>query len=265
MLKKYTIKLVNSFRKRLREAQIYFASRKLLSPRNLNTYRSVSPLKIADNIETVLPYDEKYFENQYGDMHKARKKDNRVVYAVYEYYLMVETLLKYLGLKGSLRSVKILEVGCNNGYTVMLLRQVGIEAYGVDVNKYALSVASDFVKPYVFYGSFAEIPFADNTFDITVSWGTIEHLPENLSSKCLSEAIRVSKKAIWIGCDNVPPSLEPTHVTNYPIEWWEKKLEALGQKVDYKLRETIKNHPILLKRNFYPPALECVLNKKENR
>jgi SAM-dependent methyltransferase len=262
MFKKYKDKLANSIRKRMRKAQIFFDTRGLIDQKKINTTRSISPIKIADNIETVIPYGEKYFENQYGDMHKARKRDSKVIYDVYEYYLMVDSLLKYLNLRDSLSSVKILEAGCNNGYTVMMLRQVGIEAYGVDVNKYALSVASDFVKPYLSYGSFAEIPYADNSFDITVSWGTIEHLPEELSSKCLSEAIRVSRKAIWIGCDNVPASIEPTHVTNYPIEWWEQKLEALGQKVDNKLRETIKNHPILLKRRFYPPALECVLNKK---
>jgi ubiquinone/menaquinone biosynthesis C-methylase UbiE len=195
-------------------------------------------------------------------MKKTNKKDNSIIYNIYECFLVVDSIVQYLNLKEHSHSLKILDMGCNNGYMVLLLRQMGYEAYGIDINKYAFEVASDSAKPYLFTGSFADIPFADNTFDISISWGTIEHLPETLSSKCLSEAIRVSSKAVWIGCDNIPQSIEPYHITNYPIDWWEKKLELLGQRVDYKLRDFIKSRLSLRKNQAYWNALECVLNKK---
>jgi SAM-dependent methyltransferase len=261
MIKKNMNKLAGSFKKRLREFNIFLESRKLPNFGQMNTNLSVAPIKTPDNIESSIPYDEEYFEKNYGDMKKNRKKDSKVIYNTFEFYLVLDAIVRYLKLDGSYRSQKILEVGCNNGYTVMLFRQMGYEAYGIDISDYAFKQASDFVRPFLFKGSFADIPFADNTFDITISWGTIEHLPEEESSKCLSEAIRVSKKAIWIGCDNVPQLIEPYHLTNHPIDWWEKKLEALGQKVDNNLRNFIRHQPFLWKRKFYWDALECVLKK----
>jgi len=262
MIRKNLKKLINSFKKRFREIDIYLEAKKIPDYGKFNTNLSIKPLKTPGKIETVISYGEEYFENNYGDMNRAKKKDSKVIYDAFEFFLVLDSLIRYLNLDGKRRKLKILEVGCNNGYTVLMFRQMGLEAYGVDVSEYAFKVASDSIRPYLFTGSFDDIPFADNTFDITVSWGTIEHLPESVSSKCLSEAIRVSKKAVWIGCDNVPQSIEPYHLTNYPIDWWEKILESLGQKVDPKLREFIRATPFLHKRNSYWSALECVLKKQ---
>ena len=122
MLSKNVKKLANSFKKRLRELDIFIESKRIPNYGKINTNISVTPIKTLSNVETVVPYGEKYFEKNYGDMNKNRKKDKKVIYNAYEFYLVLEALVKYLNLGGEYRKLKILEIGCNNGYTVMLLQ-----------------------------------------------------------------------------------------------------------------------------------------------
>ncbi len=257
LLIKHAGKLANSWRKRQREWEISRIGRSLFRGRTFNEVAAVASVDRSAVPVTAMPYDEKYFEPRYGDMGRKTLTARRVLLDVYECYVVIEVIAARLGRAPS--ALKILDIGCNNGYLVLLLRELGFEAYGVDASEYALRLAPERVKPYLYLGSFAGLPFGDRTFDLAVSWGTIEHLPESDSDSCLKEAIRVSREAMWIGCDNVPQSIEPYHLTNYPIDWWERKLEKLGQQVDLELRDAIRHHPFLWKTQFYWDALECRL------
>lgn len=259
ILNKHAGKLANSWRKRRRAWEISRLATPLLRGRTFNQAATVSLAAHSSPVITAIPYDEKYFEPRYGDMGRKTLTARQVLLDVYECYAVIETIAARLG--RAPHAFKILDIGCNNGYLVLLLRELGFEAYGVDASQYALGLAPERIKPYLYLGSFSDLPFGDQAFDLAVSWGTIEHLPESDSDACLKEAIRVSREAIWIGCDNVPQSIEPYHLTNYPINWWERKLEKLGQRVDVELREAIRHHPFLWKRRFYWDALECRLAK----
>lgn len=69
---------------------------------------------------------------------------------------------------------KTLDVGCAAGYLVEGLRDRGVEAYGVDVSEYALSVVRDDIKPYCTYHSATE-PM-EGKYDLVTCIEVLEHL-----------------------------------------------------------------------------------------
>ena len=59
---------------------------------------------------------------------------------------------------------KVLDVGCGIGAFVTGLRKSGIEAYGIDAAEVLERLWN---KDYLFLADASDIPFADNTFDIS--------------------------------------------------------------------------------------------------
>jgi len=49
----------------------------------------------------------------------------------------------------SLQNKKVLEIGCAKGFIVEALRDLGVNAYGIDVSEYAISCAREDIKPYL--------------------------------------------------------------------------------------------------------------------
>jgi len=56
--------------------------------------------------------------------------------------------LRY-NLDHSLQNKKVLEIGCAKGFVVQAMRELGIDAYGIDVSQYAIDCADESVKPYL--------------------------------------------------------------------------------------------------------------------
>lgn len=73
---------------------------------------------------------------------------------------------------------RILDVGCAKGFLVKAFKDLGIEAWGVDVSEYALSAAPDDVCPYLCKVDLNKdvLPFRDEYFDFVISLTTIECL-----------------------------------------------------------------------------------------
>jgi SAM-dependent methyltransferase len=103
------------------------------------------------------------------------------------FYSLAEYCLHLIHLRayeeaGSLAGDKdVLDLGCNNGYGTALIAAAGGCAVGVDVSPVAIDDAQrrfgDCVKGfYVFDGGV--IPFADDSFDMVVSFQVIEHISE---------------------------------------------------------------------------------------
>lgn len=103
-------------------------------------------------------YDISYFDGKLGPYkHNAG-------YTVYNRYSRVhddfvpaeqstgeywkDLALRY-NLDHSLQNKKVLEIGCAKGFVVEALRDLGVNAYGLDVSQYAHDCAREDIKPYL--------------------------------------------------------------------------------------------------------------------
>lgn len=92
---------------------------------------------------------------------------------------------------------KVLEVGIGAGTDFTQWVRAGAYAYGIDLTQEALEntkrrLALEHLQAEeLLQANAQEIPYPDNTFDLTYSWGVIHHAPK--PEKCLEEIIRVTK------------------------------------------------------------------------
>lgn len=95
--------------------------------------------------------------------------------------------------------IKVLDFGCGQGSSVIELRALGIDAYGVDIAQSKIDAANNQLSSQgenikandVFRTILQNIPFEDNTFDYIFSNQVLEHV-ENLD-KSANEIARVLK------------------------------------------------------------------------
>lgn len=118
---------------------------------------------------------------------------------------------------------RVLDIGTGCGHLVKLLRDSGIDAWGVEVSDYALenSCAAGFILK----ASMLDLPFRDDYFDVVFSQGVWEYIPEDLVPKGRDEIWRVGKAQLHNidhdGCD-----WRPDFVTWKSQEWWDEQLAA---------------------------------------
>jgi SAM-dependent methyltransferase len=129
-------------------------------------------------------YDETYFDRP-GKSNYERYTLDSSPFALQADSLV--RLLKFYGIRGP-----VLDVGCAKGYLVYMLRQRGIEAFGVDWSDYAIANACPDVQPYLQTASATQLPFLDGNFAIAASFDVLEHLDERNAKLTLQECARVS-------------------------------------------------------------------------
>jgi len=129
---------------------------------------------------------------------------------------------------------RVLDIGCAYGYIVRRLRSRGIDAYGLDISRYALSKAPGNVRPYLVHGSADNLPFPDKSFDMVVSFGTLEHLPENVLNHAVKEIIRIANRGIISITPAEDPlaNIDPTHQVIKPLSWWRNLFPSEFEVVD---------------------------------
>ena len=97
---------------------------------------------------------------------------------------------------------KLLDVGCGDGFLEHMLGQHKFNITGLDISEDCIKQANkNFPNSnYFVYDACKTFPFKDNTFDIIISNGLIEHVkkPSNVIKECL----RVCKRVCIIGTPN---------------------------------------------------------------
>jgi SAM-dependent methyltransferase len=191
-------------------------------------------------------YDEAYYEHGgHGSPYQGYTK----------------SLLEHPGFKEYARLIvkgfqpqRVLEVGCATGIILKHLHDLGVDASGIDISEYATKKA---VTGDVLQASAADLPFADNSFDLVFGCHCIEHIPPFLIDKSVSEQARVSSRWVF----HVMPiwKLGPyqwsheernemlqSDITDLNLEdsvWWINKFTAGSQlryRPDIRLRGTTK-------------------------
>lgn len=121
------------------------------------------------------------------------------------HYYEVMHLRRSLGLIAGLgiKPVRSLEVGCGFGRLSPYIAEHFERHAAVDINTLALSEASRFYPEISFSSASAtELPFPNHTFDTVISWTVLQHIPNSLISKALSEIKRVANpRSLIILCE----------------------------------------------------------------
>jgi len=77
---------------------------------------------------------------------------------------------------------RLLDVGCATGSFLSLAKGSGWDCRGVEVSSFAAAQARERTGCEVFCGQFAEVPFAEGTFDVITMWDLLEHLPDPVTA-----------------------------------------------------------------------------------
>lgn len=119
---------------------------------------------------------------------------------------------------------KILDAGCGPGLLVLMLRELGLDATGVDMSEYALKTSPENVSLFLSKGSILDLPFNAEEFDLVVCREVLEHLTVLEIAQAVNELCRVSSRFVYITTrfahspDNMFDvetefEADPTHIT----------------------------------------------------
>ncbi len=173
-------------------------------------------------------YNREYFEEGIGYSGYTTNIGQMIRFNLVNFY-------RALTIKLFLRPKKLLDVGCATGLMVKYLRMLGVEAWGLEISKYALSRAEKDIRQYLKVGDILDIPFANNSFDTVVSFDVLDHIPAEDMPQALAQCNSVAQTHIlhkvfttengWIrhfyGKDI-------SHVSVYSKHWWHDRFAELG-------------------------------------
>ena len=97
---------------------------------------------------------------------------------------------------------KVLDIGCAKGFLVKDLLALGIDAYGVDVSKYALMNCEPEVVGRLQIGSAEDLPFPDGSFSAVLCINSLHNLPRDLCKVALGEIERLAPNKGFVQVDS---------------------------------------------------------------
>lgn len=148
--------------------------------------------KTEDHIRISREYGEMYFDGprEYG--YGGYRYDGR-------WQPVARDIIAYFGLKPGDR---VLDVGCAKGFLVKDLVAEGIDAYGIDVSKYALMHCEPEVVGRLQIGSCDDLPFPDGSFDSVLAINTIHNLDRDGCVRALREIERLAPGKGFVQVDS---------------------------------------------------------------
>jgi 2-polyprenyl-3-methyl-5-hydroxy-6-metoxy-1,4-benzoquinol methylase len=115
-----------------------------------------------------------------------------------------------------IRPRRVLDVGCAKGFLVEALRDRGVEAFGIDVSRYAIGEVRDDITPFCRIASVLD-PI-DDDYDLITCIEVLEHLDEADGRRAIANICSATRDILF---SSTPDDLdEPTHVSVRPRSWW---------------------------------------------
>jgi ubiquinone/menaquinone biosynthesis C-methylase UbiE len=160
----------------------------------------------VDHLSAVLSYNLPKYVNQ--------------AYSNWELGLILNTL-------PDVKNKRILDLACGVGRVLVPLAKKGAHVFGIDNSNKMLKISADNVKSagveenvQLKKSDAANLPFVDNSFDVVICVGLLEHLPELIRYKVLSEISRVIKRRgiLLLTITNVNKNVFLKQVKRYGME-----------------------------------------------
>jgi ubiquinone/menaquinone biosynthesis C-methylase UbiE len=180
----------------------------------------------------------KQFGREYWD------GDRKYGYGGYRYdgrwRSVARDIIAYFALRPGMR---VLDVGCGKGFLVkdLMLECPGLEAFGLDISRYALMHCEKEVIGRLHLGSADDLPFPDRSFDCVLSINTIHNLHRPRAVTAMWEIQRLSGGRAFVQVDSyrTPEQREvalswilTAEFHDYP-EGWLKVFAEAGYTGDY--------------------------------
>jgi SAM-dependent methyltransferase len=186
-------------------------------------------------VQRVVEYDKaecatvsRRFDKDYWD------GDRKYGYGGYNYdgrwVAVAERLVAHYGLRPGAR---ILDVGCGKGFLLHDLKHAVPDASvsGLDISRYALEHAVEDVRGHLVEGTAAQLPFADNSFDLVVSVNTLHNLRVSELESALRDIERVGRGAKYVVVDSFRNEREKVNLLYWQLtcqcfytpedwQWW---------------------------------------------
>ena len=171
----------------------------------------------------------KYDRQYYIEITKDEER-RRFSYAIAEYFK-------------DFKGKKALDIGCGKGFLVKALRELGVDAEGIDISEYAIENA---VTEYVKQSDATNLPYDDNVFDLVLCIEVLEHLEESDLNKSIMEIRRVLKPQGIIFLTTPAPGSayakqDPTHKSIHDKKEWIKIFLENGFTLNLKHSQGLRN------------------------
>jgi len=170
--------------------------------------------------------------------------DRTVGYGGYHYdgrwRKVADAMRDHYGLKAGDR---VLDVGCGKAFLLHDLTESvpGIEVAGVDISRYGLEHAKEEVRPFLQLAGAAELPFADDSFDLVISINVIHNLRCFDVERALREIERVGRRHKYLCVESFRNEEERVNLMYWQLtcesfyspkewEWW---FERCGYSGDH--------------------------------
>lgn len=162
---------------------------------------------------------------------------------------------------------KTLDAGCAWGLLVEVLRQRGVESFGIDFSAYAISQVHPDVQPFCRCGSLAE-PIPGGPYDVVTCIEVLEHLDEADALRAIANLTAVTDVIVFSSTPDAT-LVDPTHINVHPVIYW---LRAFAEHGFYPPAESdalfLADHAFIVRRSPLPlpdEALEMFVQLMELR
>ena len=143
-------------------------------------------------------WDASYKENQNFLFYPSEE----IIRFVSKYIVKRKSLNSYEGINPNWMQTRSLDIGCGIGRHLVYLKEIGLDAWGIDISGVAIEHARNwwrekgFSNPdkHIIKSSASNMIFEKNTFDYAFSHGTLDSMPFDDAKMAMREIHRVMKK-----------------------------------------------------------------------
>lgn len=189
-------------------------------------------------------YNEAYYLRGEGSNYGRKDKDGKLVYAPYDeqtYLPLNRRLAEFF--VSTYKPKSALVLGCARAYLVQALRELGVDAKGIDISEWAIENAPSKLKEHLYVGDICDLSnFKKDQFDLVTAFDVFEHITVPDLYQALNEASRVCRETLVVDVPIEKDDLHPdqsagtdkSHVSVYSEGFWIKQFSCRDFRLDAK-------------------------------